>query len=136
MTTVKNQKGLNIALWIGQFLLASMFIMAGWMKSVQPIEELGKSLPWVNEVSAGLVRFIGVSELAGGLGVLLPSLLKFKPFLAPLAALGLAVIMVLAFGYHVIRAEYSALGINVLLAAIAVFIAWGRYRKVPVSEKK
>ncbi len=136
MTTVKNQKGLNIALWIGQFLLASMFIMAGWMKSVQPIEELGKSLPWVNEVSAGLVRFIGVSELAGGLGILLPSLLKFKPFLAPLAALGLAVIMVLAFGYHVIRAEYSALGINVLLAAIAVFIAWGRYRKVPVTEKK
>lgn len=132
----QSSKALNISLWVGQVILATMFIMAGVMKSTQPIEELGKALPWVNEVSAGLVRFIGISELLGGIGILLPSLLRIKPVLAPLAAAGLAVVMVLAFVYHIVKGEYSVLGINVLLAAIALFVAWGRYKKVPILSKK
>ena len=101
-----------------------MFLMAGIMKSTQPIEELGKSMPWVNEVSAGMVRFVGISELLGGIGLILPALLRIKPILTPLAALGIFIIMILAFLYHIAKGEYEALGFNVILAAAAFFIAW------------
>lgn len=131
----KNNKTLNIALWVAQVLLAAMFLMAGIMKATQPIEQLGTSLPWVNDVSSGLVRFIGISELLGGIGLLLPALLRIKPMLTPLAALGIFTIMVFAFVYHITKGEYEALGFNVILAAIAFFIAWGRYKEVPVQPK-
>jgi len=136
MTTQnKSSKALNISLWITQVILAAMFLMAGIMKSTQPIEELGKSMPWVNEVSAGMVRFVGISELLGGIGLILPALLRIKPILTPLAALGIFIIMILAFLYHIAKGEYEALGFNVILAAAAFFIAWGRYRKVPILPK-
>ncbi len=129
----QTSKALNISLWIAQIILGSMFIMAGVMKSTQPIEALSASLPWVNEFSAGWVRFIGITELAGGIGVLLPSLLRIKPVLTPAAAVGLALVMLLAFGYHILKAEYSVSGINILLGAVALFIAWGRYKKAPIN---
>lgn len=135
MTTTKKNKGLNISLWVAQATLATMFLMAGVMKSTTPIAELGQSLPWVNDVSEGLVRFIGISELLGGIGLLLPALLRIKPIFTPLAAFGLFVVMVLAFGYHIMKGEYQALGFNAILAAIALFIAWGRYKKVPIAAK-
>lgn len=103
------------------------------MKSTQPIEELGKSMTWVNDFSVSLVRFIGVSELLGGIGLLLPALLRIKPIFTPLAALGLFIIMVFAFVYHITKGEYEVLGINVILGALALFIAWGRYKKVPIQ---
>ena len=131
----KNHKTLNIALWVAQVLLAAMFLMAGIMKATQPIEELSQSMTWVNDFSAGMVRFIGISELLGGIGLLLPALLRIKPIFTPLAALGLFIIMVLAFIYHISNAEYQALGINLILGAIAVFIAWGRYKKAPIQPK-
>ena len=131
----KNNKTLNIALWVAQVLLAAMFLMAGIMKATQPIEELSQSMTWVNDFSAGMVRFIGISELLGGIGLLLPALLRIKPIFTPLAALGLFIIMVLAFIYHISNAEYQALGINLILGAIAVFIAWGRYKKAPIQPK-
>ena len=131
----KNNKTLNIALWVAQVLLAAMFLMAGIMKATQPIEELSQSMTWGNDFSAGMVRFIGISELLGGIGLLLPALLRIKPIFTPLAALGLFIIMVLAFIYHISNAEYQALGINLILGAIAVFIAWGRYKKAPIQPK-
>lgn len=131
----KNNKTLNIALWVAQVLLAAMFLMAGIMKATQPIEELSQSMTWVNDFSAGMVKFIGISELLGGIGLLLPALLRIKPIFTPLAALGLFIIMVLAFIYHISNAEYQALGINLILGAIAVFIAWGRYKKAPIQPK-
>ena len=131
----KNNKTLNIALWVAQVLLAAMFLMAGIMKATQPIEEPSQSMTWVNDFSAGMVRFIGISELLGGIGLLLPALLRIKPIFTPLAALGLFIIMVLAFIYHISNAEYQALGINLILGAIAVFIAWGRYKKAPIQPK-
>lgn len=135
MNTNKN-KVLSISLWVAQVILAAMFLMAGGMKSTQPIEELGKSLPWVNEVSVVLVRFIGISELMGGLGLLLPALLRIKPMLTPLAALGLLTVMVFAAVYHVTKGEYQMIGVNVILGAIALFIAWGRYKKIPILPKQ
>lgn len=133
MSTTEN-KGLNIALWVAQGLLAAMFLMAGFMKTTTPIAELGASMPWVNELP-NLVRFIGISELLAGIGLLLPSILRIQPKLTPLAALGIVAIMVLAAIFHATRGEYSAIGMNVVFGAIAGFVAWGRTNKVPISAK-
>jgi putative oxidoreductase len=128
-------KGLNIGLWVAQGLLAAMFLMAGGNKTFQSIEELSKMLPWVTQVPLGLVRFIGTSELLGGIGLLLPSILRIKPNLTPLAAIGLATVMLLASFFHFSRGETSVIGMNVVLMAIALFIAWGRTKKAPILPK-
>lgn len=135
MTTQKNNKGINIALWIAQALLGAMFIMAGAMKASQPIEALAASLPWVTSTPAELVRFIGVSELLGGLGLLLPAILRIKPILTPVAALALVLVMILAAGFHASRGEFELIGMNVVLMAMAGFIAWGRLKKAPIAPK-
>ncbi|WP_308991865.1 DoxX family protein [Mariniflexile litorale] len=135
MTNQKNNKAIHITLWIAQVLLAVMFIMAGIMKASQPIEALSQSLPWVTTVPVGLVRFIGISELLGGLGLILPSLLRFKPFLTVWAALGLATVMILAAIFHASRGEFSAIGVNVVLIAVFLFIAWGRSKKARILSK-
>ena len=135
MTTTKNNKAINISLWIAQGLLAAMFIMAGAMKSTQPIEALAEMLPWANEVPSALVRFIGISEVLGGLGLLLPALLRIKPILTPIAAAGLVVVQVLAAGFHVSRGENEVIGMNIMLVLVAAFIAWGRTKKAPIQAK-
>jgi len=116
---------LNIVLWVVQAILAAMFLMAGVMKALQ-YERAKASLPWVKDVSKGLVTFIGVSELLGGLGILLPWLTGILPWLTPLAAAGLALIMLLAIIFHARRGESSAIIFNVVLLVLAAFVAYGR----------
>lgn len=87
---------MNVFLWIVQALLAAAFVMAGVMKSTQPKEKLAPKLPWVRDFSPATVRFIGIAELLGGLGLILPAATGIAPILTPLAATGLAIIMVLA----------------------------------------
>ncbi|MFK7970137.1 MAG: DoxX family protein [Bacteroidia bacterium] len=136
MSDQKNNKVLNIALWVAQALLGLMFLMAGAMKASQPVEALTESLPWVTSTPLWLVRFIGLSELLGGLGLLLPSILRIKPFLTVWAAIGLAVVMLLAALFHGARGEFSAIGVNVVMLALFVFIAWGRSKKAPILPKE
>ncbi|GGG97939.1 hypothetical protein GCM10011416_14990 [Polaribacter pacificus] len=136
MTEQKNNKAIHITLWITQGLLGIMFLMAGLMKVSQPIDALAASLPWVTDTSAGLVRFIGISEFLGGLGLFLPSILRIKPLLTVWAALGLATVMIFALVFHAVRGEFSAIGMNLILFGIAIFIAWGRSRKAPIHSKK
>ena len=128
-------KALNISLWVAQVLLAGMFIMSGFMKVSQPIEQLSQMLPWTKHVPEALVRFIGISEVLGGIGLILPALLRIKPQLTIWAALGLALIMIFAAIFHIVRGEFSAIGMNVILILIAVFIAWGRSKKAPITVK-
>jgi uncharacterized membrane protein YphA (DoxX/SURF4 family) len=120
-----------VAAWILQGILALLFVLVGAMKLLTPIEQLAASLPWAAQVPAILVRFIGLAELLGGLGVILPSLLRIKPVLAPVAAAGLAVVMVLAAAFHLSRGESSMIGVNLILAALAALTAWLRFKKVP-----
>ncbi|RAJ11616.1 DoxX family protein [Arenibacter echinorum] len=135
MTNYKKNKAIHIALWVAQGILAAMFIMAGLMKASQPLDALAESLPWVTSTPVGLVRFIGISEVLGGLGLLIPSIFRFKPFLTVWAAIGLAVIMVLAAIFHVSRGEFTAIGMNIVLLAFALFITWGRSKKTPILAK-
>ncbi len=128
-------KVLHITLWIAQVLLAGMFIMSGFMKISQPIDQLSQMLPWASQVPVGLVRFIGISELLGGLGLILPALLRIKPQLTALAAVGLATVMLFALLFHISKGEFSAIGMNLGIALIALFIAWGRTKKAPIQPK-
>ncbi|WP_040949483.1 DoxX family protein [Gorillibacterium massiliense] len=117
---------MNIALWIAQGISALMFLMAGMMKSFQ-YEKAKASMDWVKTSPKGLVTFIGVAELLGGLGVILPYATGIAPVLTPIAAIGLAVVMLLAAVFHARRKEYSSIGMNILFVALAVFVAVGRW---------
>ncbi len=128
-------KATHIALWSTQILLAAAFGMAGVMKSTQPIADLAAQLVWPGVVPEGLVRFIGISEFAGALGLVLPSMTRIKPWLTPLAAAGLVIVMILALGFHAMRSEFAAIPVNLVLGALAGFVAWGRYKKAPIEEK-
>ena len=125
-------KALHIILWVAQIILGGMFIMAGVMKSTQPIVDLSKSVPWTANVPLALIRLIGVSELLGGIGLILPSLLRIKPIFTPVAAIGILLIMVFAMVYHVVSGETNVVGINIAFGAVAAFIAWGRLKKAPI----
>ena len=124
---------MNILLWLVQILLAAAFGMAGVMKATQPVDVLAANgIAWAPQVPLALVRFIGISELLGAVGLILPALTKIKPFLTPLAALGLLTVMILAMGFHVSRGEAGALPINIVLGGLAAFVAWGRTSKAPI----
>jgi uncharacterized membrane protein len=118
---------MNIALWIVQAVLAAMFGIAGVTKSTQPKDKLEPKLPWAEDFSAGTVRLIGIAELAGALGLILPAATGIVPVLTPLAATGLAVVMVLAALTHVRRKEPGAVAFNAVLFLLAAFVAWGRF---------
>jgi uncharacterized membrane protein YphA (DoxX/SURF4 family) len=122
---------MNIALWIVQVLLGGMFVLAGVMKAFQ-YERAKASLPWVKDVPRELVTFIGVSELLGGLGLLLPAITGILPWLTPLAGAGLALVMILAIGFHASRREAQAIGFNAVLLVLAAFVAYGRFMVVPL----
>jgi putative oxidoreductase len=128
-------KGLHIALWVVQVVLALMFGMAGVMKATTPIPELAQQLPWADQVPAALVRFIGISELTAAIGLILPAATRIKPGLTALAGVGLVIIMVLASIFHASRGEYSAIAINTVLGSLAAFVAWGRGKRAPIAPR-
>ena len=122
-----------ILLWTVQVLLAVAFGTAGIMKSTQPIDALVQGgMAWTAQVPLLMVRFIGVSELLGAIGLILPAATKVKPQLTPLAALGLLAIMILAMAFHLSRGEAQALPINIVLGGLAAFVAWGRTARAPI----
>lgn len=131
-----HSKGLNIALWIAQALLAAMFLMSGLMKTTLPIAELAQKMSVPTVLGEGMTRFIGISELLGAIGVLLPALTRVKPALTALAAAGLGVVMVLGAGYHLLQGELGGVPVTVVLAALAFFVAWGRYRVAPIASRR
>ncbi|PWR10085.1 DoxX family protein [Micromonospora acroterricola] len=118
---------MNVFLWIVQAVLAAAFILAGVMKSTQPKEKLQPKLPWVEDFSPGTVRLIGIAELLGGLGLIVPAALDIAPILTPIAATGLAIIMVLAAITHIRRKEPSGVAFNAVLFVLSALVAWGRF---------
>src|SRR5262249_46737964 len=121
--------------WIVQVLLFCLFGFVGYLKLTQPIDRIAPMIPWTQHVPEGLVRFIGLSEMLGSLGMLLPAITRIKPALTPLAAAGLTAIMVLAIGYHLMNGEAPMIGGPIVLGALAAFVAWGRSRKAPISPR-
>ncbi len=128
-------RGLKIGLWVAQALIAALFIMAGVMKLSTPIAQLSANMPWTGQYPEGFVRFIGLVDLAGGLGILLPALTRIMPRLTVLAALGCAVLQVCALVFHLSRGEAMVTPLNVVLLALSLFVLWGRARKAPILPR-
>ena len=125
-------KGWNIGLWVAQILLFLVYGLAGFMKTTQPIPDLTAMMVWPGIVPELMVRFIGLAELAGALGLILPMLTKIQPRLTILAALGLTVLQVFAIIWHISFAEFAALPVNAVLIGLSVFVLWGRRNKLPL----
>jgi putative oxidoreductase len=123
-------KGLRVWLWVSQSLLALVFAPAGAMKLINTSAFVAQS-----HMSAGLLIFIGISEVAGALGVVLPALTRVYPQLTAFAAVGLAVIMVLATGVNIMQGQLPAVALTIVLGALAVFVAWGRWRRAPIAPR-
>lgn len=124
---------MNTALWIVQILVAIAFFMAGLGKVLQSREALiERGMKYVEDFSDGTVKLIGFLEIAGALGVILPSLLNILPQLTPIAASGLVLTMLGAAITHIRRDEFSMIGINLVLLALAAFVAYGRFALVPL----
>ena len=126
-------KARGITLWVLQVLLAGFFVMVGYSHALMPFDEVAQQATWMNAVPRWLSLFIGYAEIAGGLGLIIPAATRIAPWLTPLAALGLAIIMILAIPFHVVRGEASVIWLHALIAAPALVVAWGRWRKAPSS---
>jgi uncharacterized membrane protein YphA (DoxX/SURF4 family) len=120
---------MNIALWIVQALLAALFLFAGGTKLVMPIEEMTKQMPL--PLPGWFLRFIGVAEVLGGLGLILPWLSRIQPGLTPLAAAGLVIIMIGATVITLITGEIAMALIPLLVGILCVFVAYGRWKLAP-----
>ena len=119
---------MNTALWIVAGVLAFVFVGSGVMKLVLPKEKLvAQGLGGLADVDPNAIRGIGAAEVAGAIGLIVPPLVHILPVLTPLAALGLAVVMVGAIVVHGRRKEYPNVAVNVVLLGLALFVAWGRF---------
>ncbi|MER5972308.1 DoxX family protein [Streptomyces sp. NPDC002055] len=119
---------MNVLLWVLAGVLAAGFLAAGAMKLSQPKQKLAASgMGWTEGVSAGTVKLIGSVEVLAALGLVLPPALGIAPVLAPLAALGLALVMLGALGVHARRSESQMIAVNLVLLVLAAVVAWGRF---------
>ena len=126
---------MNIALWIVQAILAIAFVLAGSMKTFLPIGDLADQMIWVADVPELLVRFIGVAEIAGALGLILPSATRILPWLTALAAAGLGVILALAVIFHISRGEFVSIPTSLIILIFAAFVAYGRWKVAPIAAR-
>lgn len=124
---------MNILLWIIQILLALLFLFGGVSKLVMPIEEMTKQM--AVPMSGLFLRFIGVCEVLGGLGLILPSLLRIMPWLTPLAAIGLAIITAGATVVTVMGGMGAMAIIPLVVCLLSAFVAYGRWRVAPIQGR-
>ncbi|MFN0280622.1 MAG: DoxX family protein [Kineosporiaceae bacterium] len=124
---------MNIALWIVAALLALVFLGAGASKVLQPRSKLvtNPNLKWTEDFSEPQLKAIGALEVLGAIGLVLPPLVGVAEVLSPLAAVGLALTMVGAIVVHLRRKESQVVPVNLVLLALAVFVAWGRFGDYP-----
>jgi uncharacterized membrane protein YphA (DoxX/SURF4 family) len=119
---------MNIILWIIQILLAFAFIYHGWMMlTLPPQARQGGQMDYIAAISPGLRRFTAVAESLAGVGLILPWLTGILPWLTPLAAVGLVLIMIGAIIFHIPRKEYPNIVFNLVLLALAAFVAYERF---------
>ena len=118
---------MNIALWVITGILAAMYLMAGLMKTFTPKDKLINTLPWTEQYAAGTVRLIGIAEVLGAIGLVLPWATDIAPSLTPIAATGLVIIQILAVRVHIHRQEQKALPFNTVLLILALLVAVARF---------
>jgi len=125
---------MNILLWVLQVIIGLQFLGIGIAHFIVP-PGLPATMAWMYELTPLLHYISGTAEILGGIGLILPGLTRIQPRLTTWAALGLMTVMILAIGYHVTRGELQNVAFNVVLAVIAGFIAYGRWKLSPLPEK-
>jgi uncharacterized membrane protein YphA (DoxX/SURF4 family) len=123
---------MNIALWIIQVLRALLFLFAGGVKLIMPIEEMTKGMPVA--IPGLFLRFIGVCEVLGGLGLVFPMLLRIKPWLTPIAAIGLGIIILGAIAFSLKLGVMQAL-LPFVVGMLLIFVAYGRWPLIPAQSE-
>ena len=120
---------MDVAVWIVSAVLAALYLMAGFTKVAKPKQDLlaEPRMSWVSDFAPGQVKAIGAAEVAGALGLVLPWWTGIAPILTPIAALGLALVQVGAAITHIRRGEGATVPINLVLCALAVFVAVVRF---------
>jgi putative oxidoreductase len=125
---------MNIALWILQVLLGIFFLFTGVNHFIVP-PGLPELMSWMYELPAGLHYFSGTVEILAGLGLILPGLTKIQTRLTTMAGVGLVLIMVGAMVWHIQRGEVANILQNLILAVLAGFVAYGRWRLKPLPDR-
>lgn len=123
---------MDTGLWVAQVVLALAFGVAGTLKLAEPKDKLLANMTWVEDFSTGFVRFVGGVEVLAALGLVLPGITGIAPILTPLAASGIALEQVGAAIVHLRRKEPQFIIGNLVLIAIAIFVAWGRFGDYPL----
>ena len=118
---------MNLALWIVQTLLALLFLWAGGIKLVLPIEEMTKQMP----LPGLFLRLIALCEVLGAIGLILPRLLRIRPGLTPLAAAGLGIIMIGATVLTLMSGDIAMALFPLVVGLLSAFVAYGRWRLAP-----
>jgi uncharacterized membrane protein len=125
---------MNIVLWVLQVLLGIYFLFVGVNHFIIP-PGLPAAMSWMYELSPALHWISGIAEILGGLGLILPGLVRRYTFLTPLAALGLVLVMIGAAIFHITRGEVQNIGMNVVLALLMAFVAYGRWKLRPLQDR-
>ena len=120
---------MNVALWLAQGLLALAYLVAGGLKVVRPRRQLVASgnFDWMKDTSDAGVKAVGLVEILGAFGVILPWLTGIATILTPIAAIGLVVVQIGALRVHLVRNERQPLPANVFLLLVAAFVVVGRF---------
>jgi uncharacterized membrane protein len=118
---------MNVVVWVVQVMVGIAFVFSGLGKVIRPRADLRKQMPYVEDFTDGQIKAIGAVEVLGGIGVILPAWTGIAPILTPIAATGLALVMVLAAAVHARRKEYQMIGVNAVLFAFAAFVAVMRF---------
>ncbi|MEC5142419.1 DoxX family protein [Chitinophaga sp. 212800010-3] len=128
MKTQQPSKSWHISLWVAQILLA-LFFLTGAILKFMPAATAAGFAPWIGQVPLWQVRLLAVIDLAGSLGLILPTLLRIKPILTTWTAGCAIVLMLCAIIFHISRNEANVIGANIVAIFMAAFIAWGRSNK-------
>jgi len=121
---------MDTILWIAQVLLAILFLVFGVTHATRR-ESLREQVPWMWALPREGMLVIGILDILGAIGLILPAVTKIQPWLTPLAALCLAILMVFAIVFHARRGELPNIALNAILGLLAAFVAWGRFVAVP-----
>ncbi|WP_276369678.1 DoxX family protein [Chryseolinea sp. H1M3-3] len=121
---------MNTILWIAQSLLAAMFTSGGLLKIFVPKEKMIAKQPFVQDYSSIQIRLIGLAEILGAIGIIVPFATGIMPILTPIAAMGLCTIMILAIRIHVQTKETAKVVIIVAMVIITSFIAYARFNSL------
>ena len=125
---------MNLALWIIAIVLAVAFVGCWLLKLFRSKDQLVASgFGWAEDYSPSTIRLIGVAEILGAIGLVVPAAVHVAPILVPLAAVGLALVMIGAGVVHARRKETPMVAMNAVLLVLAVFVAWGRFGPYPLT---